>query len=169
MNILSIDQSTKKVGWAWFQNGILVSSGNDTLVPEDDLSSWIENMKLYTLEHIWNKEPVLIATEDPMSLSRVNPKICFKLCMSLSGIVMACKERWVQLELLSPSTIKKCISGKGNANKDMVREAVSSKLWREIESEDEADAIAIGYTILSKIDPEIQNQNALAQVSIKSI
>lgn len=93
MNILSIDQSTKKVGWAWFQNGILVSSGNDTLVPEDDLSSWIENMKLYTLEHIWNKEPVLIATEDPMSLSRVNPKICFKLCMSLSGIVMACKER----------------------------------------------------------------------------
>lgn len=92
-NILAIDQSTKKVGWALFRSNQLLLSGHHELKPEEDIASWIENMRQYMQEHIWNKEPVLVATEDPMSLARVNPKICFKLCMSLAGIVMACKEK----------------------------------------------------------------------------
>lgn len=61
-------------------------------------------------------------------------------------MIYACGNRGIQLEILSPSQIKKVMTGKGNAKKDKVREAVNKKFNLQVESEDEADAIAIGFT-----------------------
>lgn len=46
-----------------------------------------------------------------------------------------------------PATIKKFMTGKGNAKKDLVREAVRKELGIEIKSKDVADAIAIAKLV----------------------
>lgn len=149
MKILAIDQSSKKVGIAFFNNGMLEHSDHAEIEPAEDFYMKFYNMLMF----MWNQcdtwKPDIVFTEDPQSLSRVNPKICRLLTITLSAMIYACWNRGIQLEILSPSQIKKVMTGKGNAKKDQVREAVNKKFNLQVESEDEADAIAIGFTWFS--------------------
>ena len=53
-----------------------------------------------------------------------------------------CEEMETPYEGIGVGTIKKHITGKGNANKEEVIDAVSSKI-RQVEDDNEADALAI--------------------------
>lgn len=151
MKLLAIDQSTKKIWLAFFHWEELEYSGHDSLLPIDDLYwKFLHMMDFMTQTlDIWN--PDIVFTEDPMSLARVNPKVCMRLTITLSAMIYACGNRWIQLEVLSPSQIKKVVTGKGNAKKDLVRECINKKYQTNIQSEDECDAIAIWLTWISKI------------------
>lgn len=150
MKILWIDQSSKKVWFAYFEDD-LVDSGHDELHSDDFYTSF-KSM----LEWIWEKldefKPDIVFTEDPMSLARINPKIARKLTITLSAMIYACGNREIQMEILSPTQIKKVFTGKGNAKKDLVRSEVFKKYKVRTSSEDEADAIAIAYTGMKLIN-----------------
>ena len=144
MNILAIDNSTNLVWWAFYQDWKLIDHWN-TSVKADSLMESMNNMKRFLFSLMDKYCYDVLVTEDPMSLARVNPKVCFKLCMNCAMIIDHCQ--WVcQFEMLSPTQIKKVFTGKGNAKKDLVREEVKNKFGLDIESEDEADSVAIWYT-----------------------
>lgn len=150
MKTLAIDQSTKLIWWAVFENGKLILSWNENVeVKWWDVASPIIKLSEFTDMMILKHSPIMVCTEDPMSLARVNPRVCFQLCMSLSWIIMSCKRAGIQLELLSPSAIKKHATGKGNAKKEEVRDAIQKKENKKFSSFDECDAIAIWYTAIS--------------------
>lgn len=151
MKILAIDQSTKKIWLAFFDKDSLVYSKHSELEHTDDLYSKFQKMVRFMVDELEIWKPDIVFTEDPMSLARVNPNICMKLTITLTAMIYACGNRWIQLEVLSPSQIKKVVTGKGNAKKDLVREYINKKYWTNIKSEDECDAIAIWLTWISKI------------------
>jgi Holliday junction resolvasome RuvABC endonuclease subunit len=60
-----------------------------------------------------------------------------------------CDRYGVPYQSIGVGTVKKCITGKGNANKDKVIAAVRARGY-EPQSDDEADAIAIALTGFEK-------------------
>ena len=142
--ILWIDQSSKKLWFAYFEDD-LIESGHDEITNSDFYTSF-KSMLEWTGEKLDQYKPEIVFTEDPMSLARVNPAIARKLMFTLSAMVYACWNRDIQLEILAPSQIKKVFTGKWNAKKDVVRAMVLEKYNIDTKSEDEADAIAIWYT-----------------------
>jgi Holliday junction resolvasome RuvABC endonuclease subunit len=72
----------------------------------------------------------------------------------VQGAVMLVLYKYPQI-FYSPTTIKKCLSGKGNASKDLILEKVL-KIYPtvEVSNTDESDAIAVGVTYFKKMKEE---------------
>jgi len=56
----------------------------------------------------------------------------------------------IEIGTATPGEIKKFITGRGNANKEAVKDAVRGSLLPMVSSEDEADAVALLALILSR-------------------
>lgn len=72
----------------------------------------------------------------------------------VQGVAMLMLWEYKQI-LYSPSTVKKCLTGRGNSSKDEVKEAVL-KIYPslKIETNDISDAIGLGITYFRKGDSD---------------
>jgi Holliday junction resolvasome RuvABC endonuclease subunit len=151
MKILAIDQSSKKVWYAIFEWENMIHSNHAELLQINDFYGKFCHMEDFMIELIDKCQPDIIFTEDPMSLARVNPKICQILMLTLSAMIRTSWKLWVQMEILSPKQIKKVFTWNWNAKKQQMVEEAQRRYWKHITSEDECDAIAIWITGLTKI------------------
>lgn len=64
----------------------------------------------------------------------------------LGGVIkLAAFMKDIPVLIVPPMTLKKWVTGKGNASKDQMLAAVKSKWYKEVESDDVADAVALYY------------------------
>lgn len=64
----------------------------------------------------------------------------------LGGIIkLAAFSRDIPVLVVPPTTLKKWVTGKGNAPKDQMIAAVKKKWYKEVSSDDVADAVALYY------------------------
>ncbi len=134
MKILALDLATR-TGWAFGDENRLQGSGSHRFTGKapqllSELHRWASAL-------IGDELPDLVAFESPFTRGAGS-----KLLHRMGGIIqMAC---WpsVNVTEIPPTTIKKFITGKGNASKEDVVQAVRTR-GHEPENDDEADAIAL--------------------------
>jgi Holliday junction resolvasome RuvABC endonuclease subunit len=142
MKILAIDPASH-VGWCYHDGTCIIHGVWDCTVKRDE-SDGMRLIRFKTkLEEFATLGLDLIVFE---AVRHANPKMIRGVITQseIQGILKCwCNEKGIQYCGLSPSEIKKHISGKGNANKVLVMESVNEKYGLSIKDDNEADAIAI--------------------------
>lgn len=68
----------------------------------------------------------------------------------LRGVIkLAAYQRNIEVVDVAPQTVKKFVTGKGNADKGMVRKAINEKYNMNTQTSDESDAVGIALTGLN--------------------
>jgi len=146
MKVLSVDPGSKKFGLALFEwEDLLLSSQNPVSTKIRKIER-IEYVCKVVTEYIISHSPDLVVIEES-GIAR--SKHIWLVIGIVQQIIEDCKNMWIRTETLSPSTVKKHVAWKGNADKSEVELAVC-ELFPGDYWEDEADAIAIWYTYLIK-------------------
>lgn len=154
--IMAFDPSTTCTGWAVMnKDREIIACG--AITPPSKLKNGQKYEYIYdamkTLINMYN--PEAIACEDQFLGLR---KATLKVLSQLRGVIMLlCTQNNLEMYYYWPSTIKLVMSGKGNATKDEMIEAVNRKFDVEIKNDNIADAIAIAHTHYEKT-PELTNQ-----------
>jgi len=132
----------KATGFAVVDGGELVGLG--TIVQESELSYIAEIKELY-----WKVEPEVVFIEKPFAGR--NPSAICSLARTVQMIRIAILQEYPEALIveLSPSEVKKAITGAGNAKKEQVKKMVE-QIFKEVAGKDitydQSDAIAIAYT-----------------------
>lgn len=154
IRLLAIDPGSVNLGWAHMLNehivmcGTLKLSGNK---PETYTRLYyFINMQLDGIQasgSIIRMIPQYIILESfyaPRKMKGAN------VIPQLRGVViLAAAQRNIPVIEVAPQTVKLHVTGKGNADKDMVRRAINEKYDMSTQTEDEADAISIALTGLN--------------------
>lgn len=147
MKYLSIDPGTRKIGIAVWQ----LRDGELTCVHSDPFTFHKKNLG----DRYNDLYDVVVNAIETYKVSHVvceagfvgpNRNTSMILAGSRAIVHMASTRHGMTYEELTPSVVKKLTTGRGNASKKEVKSAVHALIpgwW--IRSEDEADAIAIGY------------------------
>lgn len=130
----------------------------------DQLTGGDRHAKLHAhtnnFNYVFNKyQPIAVCSESPFYNPRM-PNAFGSLTEVLCSIRQGLYEydQWQQLHLIDPSSVKKSIGAKGNADKDIMRATLATHdtlkplLKRDINHYDEhsIDAIAVGYSFYLK-------------------
>lgn len=150
MLILGIDPGTNYTGWGlikrlsinsfqYIASGVITTSNTEELYLRlAKISNEIEKV-------IENFNPFLVAVEE--SLANKNPQSSIKLAHTRGAILAVLGKCNLQVLEIMPKTIKKTLTGNGNAEKAQVEHMVKILLPNcTIKRNDEADALAIAYT-----------------------
>jgi crossover junction endodeoxyribonuclease RuvC len=87
-----------------------------------------------------------VVVEDGFVNAGLNKRTPLDTAMARGAVMVAAAENNIPVYRYSPSEVKLAMTGKGNANKEMVQMFVKAALHLDSVAEDEADAIAILYT-----------------------
>lgn len=148
MNLLSLDTSTKKTGWALFQDGKYKKSGVISFDDENVMDRLV-NMH-YELEVLINYRYVDIVVIEMTSVPR-NVQAQRHLTMLLGMVYAICCDKCIEFVMLRPSEWRRMANVKNEKlgrkrnelkqwSKDLVKE-----LYNIDVEDDESDAILIGY------------------------
>ncbi len=143
---LGIDAGLRKTGWAiitkidnqikYISSGVIKTTGCDAealLKIFDSISEVIEKHK-----------PHYVAIEN--TYVNENPLSSLKLAQARSASIIACSKAGLIPSEYQASTIKKVVSGKGNADKSQVERMITLQLGQITKKTyDESDAIAIAF------------------------
>lgn len=148
-NILAIDPGTK-AGYAIFKSGRRVASG--VLYLDKKSKKRPEKYLLFrdTILSLIKRHKIdILAFED------VPPRVhrSKHACRMYNGLIalleIAAHENGIELVGVHIATAKKALTGDGRASKqDMVKSAKSKWKKADIETDDVADALAIGYSVV---------------------
>lgn len=153
---LSIDPGND-MGFAIWEGETLILSGCENLAQnsrnhEDTISAlrrWLEQ-KLYKKAN----RIVQVVFEYPIVTRFNKGNSPIKQGEFIRVIKDECNKRGICWFDLSPSEVKKAVTGKGNAKKETVRKVVGIKYGeRNQDNHNRADAVAIGMTWLLKFGP----------------
>jgi len=140
---------------SWFKN---VNSSKDTK-PEKEtkynncsrLTQQLNIAENYVRENNLKPpfEPALdmVVVEDPFGQYIQGVKV---LHIYMGAVIQWCIDRKVSFAKINDKTIKKVFTGNGNANKDLMVFTAQDKYGDHIVDENEADAVAVGYTYLNQ-------------------
>ena len=156
MKILAIDPATH-CGFAYYDGAI--TSGVWDLSVRTDESSGMRLLRFKgKLKEISALGIELVVFE---AVRHANPKMIRGIIIQseIQGILKCwCDENEVEYFGLSPSEIKKHITGKGNADKIAVMNAINKKLNLQIKDDNEADALAILDYAMEKLVVEMKDE-----------
>ena len=147
MVFLGIDPGLRKTGW-----GIIIRNGNQLkylasgLIKNDKSSDLIALSLLGIFNGISkvisDYKPSYVAIEN--TYVNNNPLSSLKLAQARAAAIIACAKYGIIPSEYQASTIKKIVSGKGNADKNDIHKMITLQLgYISTESHDETDAIAI--------------------------
>lgn len=140
MSILALDLG-KQTGWAIFTDGV-IQSGSESFHGSSSNKGHFLNFRnwLNSLEHKF--------TEVYFEEVRRHLGTCAAHCYGgfLAFLIAWCEEKNIFYEGVSVKTIKRFITGKGNASKSDVIEAVREKGFSP-QDDNEADALALIFYI----------------------
>jgi len=151
--LLAIDNSSTKIGFAFFLDGKLSDFWDLHLkgkTSAERLAPYFKKLKEYL--ELWKPDEVVIETPGGKGWS-------IRVLSEFLGVAkLACYLRSLPVFLYAPTSIKKAVSGSGRADKQAVFNAVQSIYSRELiksgfppMSFDCSDAIALGYTHLKNL------------------
>lgn len=152
MNILALDAATR-TGWALRENG-RIESGAENFAGRRDESAGMRWLKFRRwMDYIAGERftPDLIVFE---SWVQSHTGGAGEITAGFTTrIVEFCTERKIEYKGVPPAELKKWTTGKGNAKKSAMVEAVARRFGRRIDDEDEADAYALLQYALAEIVP----------------
>ena len=152
MKILSLDQATRTSGWALFEDSQLIDFGKFTFDDADILKrihKVCTQLRILALKY----KPEMIVFEDIAMQGQINNVQTFKALAQLQGaIVETCYEMKIAFGVWSPNQWRaECHFLKGNdkdrsSQKKIAQEWVMKQFGKKC-TQDEADAICIGYAV----------------------
>lgn len=142
---MSLDLSTTDTGYAIFDDNQLITYGSISFNVKD-----VYKRIILTVEDIQEKIAGMdidhIVFED--SFAGTNKRVVVILNRLAGGVIWVADRLGVSFSTYPPKIIKKFITGNGNANKQMMIDAINHRFKTEIKNDNIADAIAIGLTYL---------------------
>lgn len=152
MKTLGVDVATKFTGWSILSENLLVGYGTIDGSKIKEVEHRLNLLYLNLYEIIKEFKPDTIAVEDQF-FSR-NMDTLKKLSQARGVVMLIASQLQLPLYIITPSEAKLAICGKGNANKNEVRDAVKKKYNIDKIKEDEADAVAIAFAAIIKHSKE---------------
>lgn len=142
MNVLALDLATR-TGWCLLEGGT-IESGVEDFAPRRDESPgmrWIKFRRWLDYMAADRLRPDLVVFE---SWCARTPGGSGEITAGFTTrVVEFCTERKLEHSSVTPATLKRWTTGKGNANKAAMLEAVNRRFGRRIDDHNEADAIAL--------------------------
>ncbi len=140
MRILGVDPGLHITGYAILDEMELVNCGKIHLKGDwkESLFEASESLK----EKVKELRPDEVALES--SFAGVNPSSSLKLAHLRGAIIYMSMLFGLRVYDYSPATVKKSITGKGDASKTEVRNYIR-RIFRQVEGYDEADAVAVAF------------------------
>lgn len=140
--ILALDLGTK-TGWAVARNGVLLQSGTREIKP----SRYSGGGMRYLQFRGWLQDLLNLTAFDRVYFEEVRRHRSTDSAHVYGGFLATltswCEEHKIPYEGLPVQTIKKWATGKGNANKEAVIAAMVKHWQRQVQDDNEADALAI--------------------------
>lgn len=139
----------RKTGIAWWAEGLPVSVFNKRF-DQPDLGEMLTAFRIYVEVTLDDHMPTWVAYEEARPVNKHHMEQFFGM---LAVLKMACHERGVPCLGINTRTMKLRTTGDGHAVKQDVVKAVKKKFPRlsggSLDlTEDEADAVGVGYTAL---------------------
>ena len=171
MNILALDLGTK-TGWAMMQNFAVTSdtttaSGSLCFVTNRTAGYGIRFLNFHNwLVGMFQKYKIdLVVFEDVKN--HVGVYAAHAYGGFLAGLTAVCEENNVSYQGFGVKTIKKFITGNGNANKQDVIDAIHTKGYKPVD-DNEADALALLLLAESELVKEGRVMNRTNKTKYKS-
>ena len=142
--ILALDTATK-TGWALILRGSVYESGVQDFSKKRGESNGIMFIRFrrWLTDMLKESKPDMVVYEQT-GHSFKNAS-AMEIAFNLSGRAQEiADEHFVPYTTYTPSALKKFATGKGNADKKAMVEAVYDRIGKRVESDDEADAILLG-------------------------
>lgn len=155
--IIALDQASKTTGFAIYDNNKLVKYGTFTTTADEDIDRFAM-IKSWLLSMIANWKPDYIGLEgiqfqEEGSGQKMGITV-FQTLARLQGVLMmVCHEQKIPFEICSTNTWRHSCGVKGKTRTDKKRSMqLLVKQWYDIKvTEDEADAIGIGYHLVNYV------------------
>ena len=159
--ILALDQATKVTGYSIFDDGKLVKFGTFVTSSDDEVARCVA-VKNWFVSMLQNWKPDYVGIEGiqyqpkATDANQIGSVTLFQTLAHLQGILMmVCYEAGQQYRICPTNTWRNVCGVKGRARADKKRSMQAIvKQWYNLEtSDDESDAIGIGYymtTIVNK-------------------
>lgn len=155
--MISLDASSTSTGWAYWENAVLKESG--ILCASGDAETRMNLMGKQILSLLKEKNPIIVVIEQPPA---VNDQKTFRLLSELVGMARgwaALKESpWVDYVEYEPNVWRRFVA---DTDEKIPLSRVACKPWDitkakdllqyETDSDDEADAILIGYARIKEM------------------
>jgi Holliday junction resolvasome RuvABC endonuclease subunit len=154
---LSLDQASRKTGWAIFDGKNLIRYGVFEAKAEEEVNRFHE-IKIWLLSMIENWQPDVIAIEGIQYQSNFGVTT-FQTLARLQGIIMElCYELNIDCKICPTNTWRAHCGVKGQKRSDRKRSMqLLVKQWFDITiSDDEADAIGIGKYIADTYSRQVE-------------
>lgn len=149
--VLAMDLASFHSGWALFQGKKLIASGS--IFSKASASMQARAIHLYdSLEKLLDEyKPQHFVIEDQFLNPIFKNAMTLKTLSKFAGIALLCSARRdLEMQVLSPTEIKKEMTGKGNAKKEDVIAAVLAQYDFTTTNDNIADAIAVGTAYIRK-------------------
>lgn len=165
MNILALDLGSK-TGWALLQE-FSVSSGSLSFVTNRTAGYGLRFLNFHNwLVGMFQKHKIdLVVFEDVKN--HVGVYAAHAYGGFLAGLTAVCEENNVPYQGFGVKTIKKFITGNGNANKQDVIDAIRGKGYKPVD-DNESDALALLLLAKSELVKEGRAINSLNKMKYKS-
>lgn len=150
MNVLALDLATR-TGWALQENGRL-ESGVETFDVKRGESPGMRYVRFRRwLEEVGARADIIVyeqtITPAPGSIAR-------EIASNFAGRIQEyCAVRDIEHSAVWASTLKKWTTGRGNAKKPDMLDAVARRWGRRVDDDNEADAVALLHYALAEIIP----------------
>jgi len=151
MRVMAIDPGSNQIGIAVFKGKRLLNSGTFEVIKTD-----LAYSKLLYIHNLI-KSALSIHYPDIIIIESLKSMRNAKTTRILSEIIGAIKLTIILdnkvYDEVHPKTMKKVITGNGNADKEMVKKVIIKKFKKKKDiSYDESDAIGLGYTYIINND-----------------
>lgn len=156
-SILALDMATS-CGWALSTNG-RIESGVETFDVKRHESRgmrWIHFNGWLDVMTVREGQPLveLVIYEKPLGRFATSGAAGEIALGMATRVDEQCARLGIEHTALPPATLKKWTTGKGNADKAAMLEAVERRFGRRCDTHDEADAVALVHYALTEIAPK---------------
>ena len=149
MRVLALDQATHKTGYAIYDGARLIKSGVFEAVGKEETAR-IHQIKEWFIETLEEYKPDYVGFEE---LVVANSFPTQRTLARLQGVLMEeAYSRDIKIILSNPGTWRNTcgVKGRERAIQKANMIAIVQKWYNKIVTDDEADAIGIGYHIVTK-------------------
>lgn len=155
MRILAFDQASAVTGWALFVDGKLEQSGKIRVTSIKDARERHKQMDIRTVDLLKTHNPDFVVIEDMYLGKSVS---ALKTVSQSRGLIMGyCHYHGIEIELMMPSAwrrLLKFVQGKETTRAQLKKQAQEyvQKHFDLKATQDEADAICIGYAAVCRYE-----------------
>lgn len=152
--VLALDDATGTTGYAIFDGDSLIKYGKITIQGNDAIERILE-LKQWLVSMLDNWTPDIVAIEDiQLQQGRFENVKTYKVLAQLQGVLLTTLlENSIEYYVIPPATWRSTCSITARTRADQKRQAQQRvESWYDIKAtQDEADAICIGYHVMMKI------------------